>query len=135
MLFKRVNFAPFMVQSKNSQAVNLNVNGEQTLTENLADQGGVKLGYLALAKSLSKRSEGPLWLNKYNERQQYWIAYGQSWCTKVTDESLRQQMTTDVHPPAEFRVNDVIMNRPEFAKDFNCPEKSNMAPVNRCSLW
>ena len=119
----------------NVKAVNLNVNGEQTLTENLADQGGVKLGYLALAKSLSKRSEGPLWLNKYNERQQYWIAYGQSWCTKVTDESLRQQMTTDVHPPAEFRVNDVIMNRPEFAKDFNCPEKSNMAPVNRCSLW
>ena len=117
------------------EAVGLNVKGGDTLTENLADQGGVKLGYLALLKSLARRAEAPLWLNKYNERQQYWIAYGQSWCTKVTPEALRQQMTSDVHPPAEFRVNEVMMNRPEFAKDFNCPEKSKMAPMNRCSLW
>lgn len=117
------------------ESVGLNVDGAQTLTENLADQGGVKLGYLALVRSLGRRPEAPLWLNRYNERQQYWIAYGQSWCTKAKDESLRQQMTTDSHPPAEFRVNDVMMNRPEFARDFNCKEKTKMAPANRCSLW
>ena len=62
-------------------------------------------------------------------------SYAQSWCTKETIESLRQQMTTDSHPPAEFRVNEVMMNRPEFARDFQCAENSKMAPVNRCSLW
>lgn len=115
--------------------VNLNVDGRQTLEENLADQGGVKLGYMVVDKILKTRAEGPLWLGKYSERQQYWIAYAQSWCSKVTPEALRSQMTNDVHPPSEFRVNAVVMNRPEFATDFRCAAGRAMAPANRCSLW
>lgn len=113
----------------------LNVKGEQTLEENLADQGGVKLGYLALEKILAQWPEGTPWLGKYNERQQYWIGYAQSWCTKSTIENLRERMTRDVHPPSEFRVNAVLMNRPEFARDFNCQAGARMAPINRCLLW
>lgn len=115
--------------------VHLKVDGAQTLEENLADQGGVKLGYKALDKILSTRAEGPLWQGRYTERQQYWIGYAQSWCTKSTDESIRQRMATDPHPPAEFRVNAVLMNRPEFARDFNCSAGSRMVPAQRCSLW
>lgn len=115
--------------------VNLNVDGHQTLEENLADQGGVKLGYMVVDKILKTRPEGALWLGKYSERQQYWIAYAQSWCSKVTAEALRSQMTNDVHPPSEFRVNAVVMNRQEFATDFRCAAGRAMAPVNRCSLW
>ncbi len=117
------------------QEVQLNVDGAQTLEENLADQGGVKLGYLALENILTTRPESNPWLGKYSERQQYWIAYAQSWCAKVTAESLRQRMTTDSHPPSEFRVNAVIMNRPEFARDFSCQSAARMAPVSRCSIW
>lgn len=117
------------------KSVDLFVNGEQTLEENLADQGGVKLGYMAVDKILKTRPEAVPWLGKYTERQQYWIAYAQSWCAKNTVESLRSQMTNDVHPPAEFRVNAVMMNRPEFASDFKCAAGKAMAPVNRCSLW
>lgn len=114
--------------------VNLPVDGSQTLTENLADQGGVKLGYMALDKNLQQRPEGAVW-NGYSERQQYWIAYAQSWCSKARPESLRVQMTSDPHPPAEFRVNGIVMNRPEFAHDFKCAANTKMAPVNRCSIW
>jgi endothelin-converting enzyme/putative endopeptidase len=114
--------------------VNLTVDGSQTLTENLADQGGVKLGYTALEKNLKLRPEGAKW-NGYTERQQYWIAYAQSWCTKSRPEALRVQMTSDPHPPAEFRVNGIVMNRPEFARDFQCAANAKMAPANRCSIW
>lgn len=115
--------------------VNLSVNGKNTLEENLADQGGVKLGYAALDKELASRPEGAVWAGKFTERQQYWIAYAQSWCTQITAENLREHMTTDVHPPAEFRVNAVVMNRPEFARDFACKPGAKMAPVSRCSIW
>jgi putative endopeptidase len=115
--------------------VHMKVAGAQTLEENLADQGGVKLGYKALDKILSTRPEGAKWQGRYTERQQYWIGYAQSWCTKSTDESLRLRLATDAHPPAEFRVNGVMMNRPEFARDFNCPAGAPMAPANRCALW
>jgi endothelin-converting enzyme/putative endopeptidase len=114
--------------------VGMTVDGSQTLTENLADQGGVKLGYLVLEKSLQQRPEGAMW-NGYTERQQYWIGYAQSWCTKSRPESLRVQMTSDPHPPAEFRVNGVLMNRPEFARDFKCASTAKMVPANRCSIW
>ncbi|MGZ3690780.1 MAG: M13 family metallopeptidase [Pseudobdellovibrio sp.] len=118
------------------QEVGLNVDGAQTLEENLADQGGVKFGYLALESELKTRPEAPVWNGKYNERQQYWIAYAQSWCAKTTPEALRSQMTTDPHPPSEFRVNAVLMNMRQFAQDFNCPVGgSRMAPANQCTLW
>ncbi|MFI5391721.1 MAG: M13-type metalloendopeptidase, partial [Bacteriovoracales bacterium] len=117
------------------EALNLFVDGLKTLEENLADQGGVKLGMMALERNLTIRKESPPWLGKFNEKQQYWISYAQGWCTKTTDEALRAQMTSDSHPPEEFRVNAVLMNRPEFARDFNCKAGSKMAPVNRCSLW
>jgi endothelin-converting enzyme/putative endopeptidase len=117
------------------KSVNLYVDGAQTLEENLADQGGVKLGYMVLDKILKGRPETPPWLGRYSERQQYWIAYAQSWCSKPTLEALRSQMKNDVHPPSEFRVNAVVMNRPEFAADFKCAAGKKMAPVNRCALW
>ena len=116
------------------KAVGLKVNGEQTIDENLADQGGVKLGYKALEKILSQRPEGPAW-HGYNERQQYWLGYAQSWCNKSTTERLRKQVLTDEHPVAEFRVNGVMMNRPEFARDFNCRAGARLAPAVRCSIW
>jgi endothelin-converting enzyme/putative endopeptidase len=117
------------------ETLDLFVDGVKTLEENLSDQGGVKLGMMALERILTIRKESPPWLGKFNERQQYWISYAQGWCTKTTDEALRAQMTSDSHPPEEFRVNAVLMNRPEFARDFNCKAGSKMAPVNRCSLW
>lgn len=114
--------------------VGLNVRGKQTLEENLADQGGVKLGYVALDKILSQRAPSAN-VGPYNERQQYWIAYAQSWCSKATPESLRSQMTDNEHPPSEFRVNAVMMNRPEFARDFACAAGKRMTPATQCSVW
>jgi predicted metalloendopeptidase len=113
---------------------NLFVRGQQTLTENLADQGGVKVGYQAWLKGSQGHAPAPN-LGPFNEAQQYWVAYAQSWCTKETPEKLAERVATDVHPPAEFRTNAVLFNRPEFAVDFACKAGSRMAPVNRCSVW
>jgi putative endopeptidase len=117
------------------ESVGLNVDGKKTLPENLADQGGVKFGYAALKIAKGKHASADLWLGKYTESQQYWIAYAQSWCGKARPETVRQQIKTNPHPPEEFRVNGVLMNRPEFAKDFSCKEGSRMAPKVRCALW
>ena len=110
----------------------LRIRGKATLGENLADNGGLKLGLMALNK-LSKRST-PKFEN-LNEMQQYFLAYAQGWCTKISDEKLRDNLLTNFHPPPEFRVNAVVANRPEFAKAFNCKVGTPMAPKKRCSLW
>jgi len=112
----------------------LNVNGALTLTENLADQGGMKLALEAYKKIAASRAPAPDW-EGFNETQQYFISFAQAWCSKTTDEELRLRMATDVHPPTEFRVNGVIFNRPEFAEAFGCTTGDRMAPANRCAVW
>ncbi len=110
----------------------LRIRGKATLGENLADNGGLKLGIMAL-NGLAKRKT-PKFEN-FDELQQYFLAYSQGWCTKISDEKLRDNLLTNFHPPPEFRVNAVVANRPEFAKAFHCKAGARMAPKNKCSLW
>ncbi|MBI3554641.1 MAG: M13 family metallopeptidase [Deltaproteobacteria bacterium] len=110
------------------------VNGTRTLTENIADQGGTKLAYLAYKRmSAGRPAAAPV--AGFDENQQYFVSYAQSWCAKRTDESMRQQLISNTHPPEEFRVNGVLMNIPAFGETFGCREGSRMAPKNRCAVW
>ena len=110
----------------------LRIRGKATLGENLADNGGLKLGLMALAKM--KNHSTPAF-EEYDEMQQYFLAYAQGWCSKISDEKLRDSLLTNFHPPTEFRVNAVAANRPEFEKAFHCKAGSRMALVNRCAIW
>ncbi|MGZ3706988.1 MAG: M13-type metalloendopeptidase, partial [Bdellovibrionota bacterium] len=112
----------------------LKVNGALTITENIADQGGLKLGFAAYKLAMAgKPVEAPI--GGLNPEQQYFVAMGQNWCDKQTDESLRQQVTGDPHSPAKFRVIGTMVNNPDFARAFSCNAGTPMAPVNRCSIW
>lgn len=122
------------------------IRGQATLGENLADQGGTKLAYLAYRSSVSASSNVSTNVNtnvnaasvrstSYTPDQQFFISYAQSWCGKVTPEAIRVQVASDVHPTVDFRVNAVVMNMPEFAIAFSCRPGQKMAPIKRCSLW
>ena len=48
---------------------------------------------------------------------------------------MKESLVTDTHSPEEFRIVGPFSNRPEFAKDFNCPVGSKMNPRKKCSVW
>ena len=50
-------------------------------------------------------------------------------------EELRLRAVSDSHAPAEYRINGVVVNMPEFQKAFNCTIGSAMAPLKRCGVW
>jgi putative endopeptidase len=110
------------------------IKGQATLGENLADQGGTKLAYLAYRKARDHHAPAPLFAG-LSEDQQFFLSYAQSWCTKMTPEAIRYQVSSDVHPTSDFRVNAVVMNMPEFAAAFNCKIGQKMRPANQCTLW
>jgi endothelin-converting enzyme/putative endopeptidase len=112
----------------------LHIRGKASLGENLADNAGAKLGLIVLKGELKKR-KGAKAFEGFDELQQYFLAWAQGWCTKTTDEQLREQLMSGYHPPPEFRVNMVLANQPEFAKAFHCKAGSRMAPKKRCALW
>jgi putative endopeptidase len=112
----------------------LKVNGKLTITENIADQGGLKLAFAAYKlASLGKPAEPAV--AGLNSDQQFFVSMGQIWCEKQTDAALRRQVTGNPHSPAKFRVIGTMVNSADFAATFNCPVGTPMNPANRCEIW
>jgi predicted metalloendopeptidase len=116
-----------------SVAPELNVNGELTLGENTADNGGVRVAYMALESALANRSRSQI--GGYTPEQRFFLSFGQVWCANDRPEAERLQVQTDPHSPARFRVNGVVVNMPEFRKAFSCKAGQPMAPENACHVW
>ncbi|CAO3690443.1 unnamed protein product [Rhizopus stolonifer] len=107
------------------------VNGKMTLGENLADNGGVRAAYDAMTKD----DMGLPGLENFTAEQLFFINYGRVWCTKMRPEMSVQRVRTDVHSPANVRVNGAVQNSVEFAKAFQCKEKQAMNPSDKCQIW
>ena len=112
------------------------LNGDNTQGENIADNGGVKISYLAYQKWVKQNGPEPtLPKLNYSPSQLFWISAGNLWCSKVRLETLKSDVIGNTHSPSEFRVIGPFSNRPEFAKDFNCRVGSKMNPSKKCSVW
>lgn len=115
---------------------NLKLNGSLTVGENTADNGGIRLALMAfLADAKRKNIDLNAKQNGYTPMQQFFVAYGQNWCSVVRPEALRLDVQTDPHSPANFRINGVIQNMPEAGEAFGCKPGQPMRPVNACRVW
>jgi putative endopeptidase len=114
----------------------LHVNGKLTLGENIADIGGVRLGYLAWQHRLAQTGAKPeADLDGMTPAQQFFTAYGQSYCASTRPETMRLRVQTDPHSPEEYRINGIVENMPEFQQAFGCKAGQPMVSANRCSIW
>lgn len=112
----------------------LRVNGKLTLGENIADMGGLKLAFYAYRQMRAGAKE-VLVADGFTEDQQFFLAHGQGWCTKMREEFERLLVQTNPHSPPRFRVNGPLMNMPEFAEAFSCGPGTPMRPAKTCSVW
>jgi putative endopeptidase len=112
------------------------VNGKLTLGENTADNGGLRLAYLAfLADASRKKTDLTKKQDGYTPVQQFFVGFGQDWCGDTRPEQLRLQVQTDPHSPRQFRINGVVQNMPEFGEAFGCKTGQPMMPANACRVW
>jgi putative endopeptidase len=110
------------------------VNGQLTLGENIADNGGVKLAFRAY-RAMRRDAPEELLASGFGEDQQFFLATGQLWCSKYREEAARMQVKVDPHSPTRFRVNGPLSNSQEFAAAFQCKAGSAMVPAKRCDVW
>jgi len=119
------------------------ISGIRTLGENIADNGGLHMAYLALQWYKDQLSQWglqdptPPSKNPLTTDQLFYWAHAQTWCTKATDAYIAQQVVYDVHSPGEARVWAPVVNQEGFAKAFNCPvgSKMNPPPNRKCNLY
>ena len=113
-----------------------NLNGKLTLGENTADNGGLRIAYMALLDTLA--SEGKdinQKIDDYTEGQRYFLGFSQVWCQDQTEQAARQLALTDPHSPGKWRVNGSVQNFDEFGKAFGCKKGQPMYPVKSCRVW
>jgi putative endopeptidase len=112
------------------------LNGRLTLGENTADNGGIRLAYLALMDVLAKKAI-PVSQTQdgFAQTQQFFLGFAQVWCENQRPEAARLQVQTDPHAPAQFRVDGTVSNMPEFGKAFTCKATDRMVATKACRVW
>src|SRR6266702_3809772 len=72
------------------------LNGKLTLGENTADNGGIRIAYLALTEALAEQGKTlSTPMDGYSEAQRFFLSFGQIWCENRTEQSARQAALTD----------------------------------------
>ena len=112
------------------------LNGKLTLGENTADNGGLRIAYLALLDTLAAQGKTiDDKIDGYTEKQRYFLGFAQVWCQNQTDQSARQSALVDPHSPGRWRVNGSVQNFDEFGKAFGCKKGQPMYPEKSCRVW
>ena len=112
------------------------LNGKLTLGENTADNGGLRIAWMALLDTLAAEHKSITdQIGGYTEAQRYFIGFAQVWCQNQTEQSARQAALVDPHSPGRWRVNGTVQNFDEFGKAFGCKPGQPMYPVNSCRVW
>ncbi|HEY6270079.1 MAG TPA: M13 family metallopeptidase [Candidatus Acidoferrum sp.] len=113
----------------------VHINGELTKGEDVADLGGEILAYIAWGAANAGKNLQPI--DGLTPEQRFFIGFAQWDCANERPEDIRVRVQTDPHSPAEYRINGVVVNMPEFAKAFSCrAEKPMVKPAEKvCKVW
>jgi endothelin-converting enzyme/putative endopeptidase len=109
------------------------LNGKLTLGENTADNGGLRLAYMAFMDKLAGKEPPPA--DGFTAAQRFFLGWGQIWCQNTTPEAARLRAQTDPHSPGPDRVNGTVSNMAEFQKAFACRVGQPMMRGPACRVW
>ncbi|MDE7152934.1 MAG: M13 family metallopeptidase [Muribaculaceae bacterium] len=108
----------------------LNANGQYTLGENIADQGGLRVSRTAFLNSQKKKgvdinSEAAL-IDGLTPMQAFYMNYANIWASNIRPEEARNLTIRDVHSLAKNRVNVTLRNITPFFEAFGITEGDKM---------
>ncbi|MCY1171504.1 Neutral endopeptidase [compost metagenome] len=112
------------------------IKGSLTMGENIGDLGGVEMAYAAYQRYQAKHGKPPV-IGGLTGDQRFFLAWAQVWQEKDREGALRQQLLTNAHSPAFFRVNGVVRNVDAWYTAFNVKpgDKLYLAPADRVHIW
>ncbi|KAK2148889.1 hypothetical protein LSH36_477g02015 [Paralvinella palmiformis] len=140
------------------------IKGKQTLGENIADNGGLKAAFHswilhqdpqqchyareqfllndlfatfhAYSQWISENGQEPSLPGvNLTDKQLFFLAFAQVWCSNSKPESVLMGLLTDPHSPSRYRVIGPLSNSKDFATEFHCKSDSYMNPAKKCEVW
>ena len=115
----------------------MNGNGELTLGENIADNGGLHVSYLAMQNAMAKKQVNKEQMDGFTPEQRFFLAYAAVWASNIRPAAALQLTQMDVHSLGRNRVNVALPQVTEFIDAFGIKEGDGMwvAPEKRVVLW
>ena len=114
------------------------VNGQLTLGENIGDLTGLSIAYTAYQKFIQDEYGGkaPV-IDGLTGDQRFFLAWGQLWRQKITDDALRKNILSDPHSPGQYRVNGIVRNMEPWYEAFEVTEENDLyiKPEKRVTIW
>lgn len=112
----------------------LNVNGKATEIENVADLAGLAAAFDAYRKTLGARAGDREFVRQQD--REFFIAFAQSWRSRMTESAMRAQLTGDIHAPDRYRVATVRnLDAWYDAFDVQPGQRLYLAPEARVRVW
>lgn len=115
-------------------APGLKANGQFTLGENIADQGGLRIALTAYLDSSTNKEECN---DGFTNLQRFYLSYSSLWASNIRDEEILVRTKTDPHSLERNRVNVTLKNLAPFIEAFNIKEDDKMylEPESRVIIW
>lgn len=112
-------------------------NGEYTLGENIADNGGLNISYVALQNAIAKKQVKNKKLDGFTPEQRFFLSYAGVWASNIRDQEIIRLTTLDVHSLGKWRVNGTLPHISAFIDAFGIQPSNAMylAPEKRAKLW
>jgi predicted metalloendopeptidase len=112
----------------------LNINGKLTLTENLADLGGLASAFDAYRRTLGRRVNDKDYVRLQD--RQFFIGFARAWRSKSREDALRTQVATNDHAPESYRIATVRNNDAWYdAFDVQPGQRWYLEPKARVRIW
>ncbi len=112
----------------------LAINGQLTLSENIADLAGLTVAYDAYRASLGGKA-APAWAG-FGGDQQFFLSFAQMWRGKFRDPALRRRLLTDPHSPGPWRAR-TVRNLDAWYRAFDVVSGDSLylPPDRRVRIW
>ncbi len=133
--FKNSGAKLINLYGRNEVAPNLMANGALTLGENIADQGGLMIAFMAMEMAQEgKKVEN---IDGLTSAQRFFIAYARLWGQNINAEGIVNLTKKDPHSLGILRVNQALQNIEAFYKAFDIKEGDRLylAPEERAVVW
>jgi len=113
----------------------IRVNGKLTLGENIADLGGLVIGYEAYQRHLKKT--GRKTIVGFTPEQRFFLGFAQAERELNRPEAIKTRTLTDPHSPPECRINGPLAHFEPFYQAFGVTKKDNLYrnPQTRAEIW
>jgi len=110
-------------------------NGEYTLGENIADNGGLQIAYHAFKKTREGKSSTPI--DGFTPQQRFFLAYATVWAGNIRDEEIIRRTKLDSHSLGKWRVNGALPHMDAWyeAFDIKPTDPLYIQPEKRASVW